>query len=84
MINQQEAVAKVPAERNLQPLGGLLLAAMTAWSALVTNGQIKAGQTVLIPGGSGSLGQLAIPMTKQLGLTVAVSGNQRGQAGPCG
>lgn len=36
---------------------------------------VEAGKTIFIPGGSGSFGQLAVPIAKSLGLTVIVSGN---------
>ena len=37
--------------------------------------EAKAGATVFIPGGSGSFGQMAIPIAKAMGLKVIVSGN---------
>ena len=37
----------------------------------------KSGQTVLITGGSGSFGKLAVPIAKYLGLNVIVSGSER-------
>ena len=37
----------------------------------------KPGETVFIPGCSGSLGQMAVPIAKALGLRVIVSGNAR-------
>ena len=39
--------------------------------------QAQPGQTLLIPGGSGSLGQMAVPIAKALGLRVLVTGNAR-------
>lgn len=37
--------------------------------------EAKAGETVFIPGDSGSFGQMAIPIAKAMGLKVIVSGN---------
>ena len=39
--------------------------------------EAKPGQTILIPGGSGSFGQMAVPIAKALGLRVIVTGNAR-------
>lgn len=69
-INEQEALAKVPQDLDLVPLGGLLLTAMTAWSALVTNGHVAAGQKVLIHGGAGGVGSNAIQLAKAAGASV--------------
>ena len=44
---------------------------------LTENLQAHAGQSLFIPGGSGSFGQMAIPIAKSLGLNVIVSGNTR-------
>ena len=39
--------------------------------------EAKPGQTLLLPGGSGSFGQMAVPIAKALGLRVIVAGNAR-------
>ena len=39
--------------------------------------EAKGGETLLIPGGSGSFGQMAVPIAKALGLRVIVTGNER-------
>ena len=50
---------------------------LTALTALQSFGLMdaKAGDTVFISGGSGSLGAMAIPLAKGLGLVVATNGN---------
>lgn len=69
------AIAHLP--KNLDFLTGAAaaLTGLTAYQALNEELQAKAGQTVFIPGGSGSFGQMAIPLAKDLGLTVIVSGS---------
>lgn len=42
----------------------------TVWSNVVDRGQLKAGETVLIHGGTSGIGVMAIQLTKALGATV--------------
>ncbi|KAF1299426.1 oxidoreductase [Enterococcus sp. JM4C] len=51
------------------------LTGLTAYQGLHEELEARAGQTVFIPGGSGSFGQMAIPIAKEMGLHVIVSGN---------
>lgn len=51
------------------------LTGLTAYQGLHEKLNAQAGQTIFIPGGSGSFGQMAIPIAKAMGLTVIVSGN---------
>ena len=51
------------------------LTGLTAYQAIVEELEAKPGQTILIPGGSGSFGQMAVPIAKALGLRVIVTGN---------
>lgn len=53
------------------------LTGLTAWQALVEVLEARRGQTLLIPGGSGSFGQMAVPIARALGLRVLVTGNER-------
>ena len=53
------------------------LTGLTAYQGLHEELEAKAGQIVFIPGGSGSFGQMAIPIAKSMGLSVIVSGNAR-------
>jgi NADPH:quinone reductase-like Zn-dependent oxidoreductase len=55
------------------------LAALTAWQALVDTIGLREGQTILIQGGSGGVGSLAIQLAKLRGarvLATASTGNQ--------
>lgn len=53
------------------------LTGLTAYQAIVEELEAKPGETVLIPGGSGSFGQMAVPIAKAMGLDVIVTGNSR-------
>ena len=49
-------------------------AALTAWTNLVAEGGLAAGETVLIPGASGGVGSFAVQLAHQLGATVVAAG----------
>src|SRR5699024_9502756 len=51
----------------------LPVVALTAWQILVDRGRIGPGQTVLIHGGAGGVGSIAIQIAKHLGATVATT-----------
>lgn len=53
------------------------LTGLTAYQAFTEELQAKPGETVFLAGGSGSFGQMAVPIAKALGLRVVVSGNAR-------
>ncbi len=51
----------------------LALVGLTAHLGLFNRGQLKAGETVYIPGGGGGVGSLVIQMAKNIGARVATS-----------
>ncbi|QTL52251.1 NADP-dependent oxidoreductase (plasmid) [Priestia megaterium] len=51
------------------------LTGLTAFQGLTEELEAKKEQTVFIPGGSGSFGQMAVPIAKEMGLKVIVSGS---------
>ena len=53
------------------------LTGLTAYEAMTEELKAKPGESLFIPGGSGSFGQMAVPIAKELGLSVVVSGNKR-------
>jgi len=53
--------------------GGLPLAGLTAWQALVEHGKIAPGERVLIHGGAGGVGHLAVQIAKALGAEVTAT-----------
>ena len=74
---EQDAVAKMPEGYDFNTAAAIPLTGLTAYQAIVEELEAKPGQTILIPGGSGSFGQMAVPITKALGLRVIVTGNAR-------
>lgn len=69
----QDHLAVAPASIGLLESASLPVAGLTAWQGLVEMGQLRAGQKVLIHGGSGGVGTVAIQLAKHLGATVATT-----------
>ncbi len=63
-------VVKAPSNIPNEQLGGLAMAGTTAWQALFENASLKAGDKVLINGGSSGVGHLAIQIAKAYGAQV--------------
>lgn len=68
------ALAHTPAYLSLEDAATVPLTALTAMQAFELMAA-QPGQTVFISGGTGSLGAMAIPVAKSLGLSVATNGN---------
>lgn len=73
----QKEIAKMPKGYDFAIASAIPLTGLTAYQAITEELEAKPGQTVLIPGGSGSFGQMAVPIAKALGLRVIVTGNAR-------
>lgn len=73
----QNAIAKMPEGYDFNTAAAIPLTGLTAYQAIVEELEAKPGETLLIPGGSGSFGQMAVPIAKALGLHVIVTGNSR-------
>ena len=71
------AAARMPERLDFATAAAIPLTGLTAYQALTEELCAKPGQTLFIPGGSGSFGQMAVPIAKALGLRVIVSGNAR-------
>lgn len=74
---EQDAVARMPEGYDFNTAAAIPLTGLTAYQAIVEELEAKPGQTILIPGGSGSFGQMTVPIAKALGLRVIVTGNVR-------
>ncbi|MDQ0865032.1 NADP-dependent oxidoreductase [Arthrobacter globiformis] len=76
----EEDLALKPASASMEEAGSLPLVALTAWQALVEQGNVQRGQKVLIHAGAGGVGSIAIQLAKHLGASVAttVSGPNTG------
>jgi len=71
MLAPEEALVPVPAHLSLEQAATLPCAALTAWSALVEQGDVKPGDTVLVQG-TGGVALFALRFAKLLGARVVV------------
>ncbi|MHB1236762.1 MAG: zinc-binding dehydrogenase [Gallionella sp.] len=69
----EEYCATPPANISLQDAAGLPLVLITAWEALIDRANLQAGQTILIHGGTGGVGHIALQLARHLGARVAVT-----------
>jgi len=68
----QEGVVKVPDYLTDEEAATLPCAALTAWSALITHGQLKPGDTVLVQG-TGGVSIFALQFAKAAGARVIIT-----------
>jgi NADPH2:quinone reductase len=69
----EEYCAASPANLGLQDSAALPLVLITAWEALIERANLQAGQTILIHGGAGGVGHIAVQLARHLGARVAVT-----------
>jgi NADPH2:quinone reductase len=69
----EEYCAAIPANLSLQDAAGLPLVLITAWEALYERANLRSGQTILIHGGTGGVGHIAMQLAKHIGAHVAVT-----------
>ena len=74
---EEKALAKMPAGYEFTVAAAIPLTGLTAYQGIVEELKAKPGESLLIPGGSGSFGQMAVPIAKAMGLRVIVTGNER-------
>ncbi len=70
---QEGELALKPANMTHEQAASVPLAGLTAWQALVSKGDIKQGDKVLIHAGSGGVGTFAIQIAKHFGAFVATT-----------
>src|SRR6185437_13703387 len=70
VVLDERAVARKPAGLDHPQAAAVPLAGQTAWQGLFRHGGLKAGQSVLIHGGSGGVGHFAIQFAKASGARV--------------
>jgi len=71
-IKETELAIK-PASLSHEHAASVPLAGLTAWQALITKGNLKKGEKVLIHAGSGGVGTYAIQIAKHVGAYVATT-----------
>lgn len=73
LVLSQDSVARKPGSLSMTEAAAVPLAAMTAWQGLFDHGGLERGQRVLILGGSGGVGHLAVQLAKARGAEVAAT-----------
>ncbi|XID94993.1 NADP-dependent oxidoreductase [Paenibacillaceae bacterium WGS1546] len=71
------AIAPMPKNLSFAEASAAALTGLTAYQGLHEELEAQSGKSVFIPGGSGSFGQMAVPIAKAMGLKVIVSGNSQ-------
>jgi NADPH:quinone reductase-like Zn-dependent oxidoreductase len=79
VVATENEVAPKPSAITFEQAAAVPAAGSTAWTALVETGNLKAGQTVLIHGGSGGVGHFAIQIAKARGAKVIATASSANQ-----
>jgi len=69
----EEYCAACPTNIGLQDCAGLPLVLITAWEALIDRANLQSGQSILIHGGTGGTGHVALQLANHLGAHTAVT-----------
>jgi len=77
-VTEGEVAAK-PASLSFAEAAAVPMGALTAWQALVDVAQLRAGQTILIHGGSGGVGSFAVQIAKARGVRVIATASTANQ-----
>ncbi|GAB4378228.1 MAG: zinc-dependent alcohol dehydrogenase family protein [Elainellaceae cyanobacterium] len=70
MLADATLVAKKPTSLTMAEAAALPLVSITAWEGLIDRAKIRPGQKVLIYGGTGGVGHIAVQLAKWAGATV--------------
>lgn len=65
-----DLLAHKPTSLTMRQAAALPLAVITAWEGLVDRARVRAGQRVLVQGGAGGVGQVAIQLARSFGADV--------------
>lgn len=79
-IVDDHLLARKPENISFEEAAAVPLAGLTAYQALFTHGQLKAGETVLIHAGAGGVGIYAIQLAKNAGATVITTASEKNHA----
>ncbi|QGZ58479.1 zinc-dependent alcohol dehydrogenase family protein [Paraburkholderia acidiphila] len=72
-----DLLARKPANLSMREAAALPLAFITAWSGIVDRAHLAAGQSVLVQGGAGGVGHVAVQIACALGAQVFATGSAR-------
>ncbi|PPA04591.1 quinone oxidoreductase [Pseudomonas sp. MWU12-2312b] len=73
-------LARKPGNLSMREAAGLPLVLITAWEGLVDRARVHAGQKVLIHGGAGGVGHVAVQIARAFGAEVFATGSAGQQA----
>ena len=65
-----DLLARKPANLSMREAAALPLIAITAWEGLIDRARVQAGQKVLVHGGAGGVGHMAVQIAKAFGAEV--------------
>ncbi len=82
-IAQDVQAMSVPPSLSIQEAGALPETLMTVWHNVFERGGLKAGETLLIHGGSSGIGTMAIQLAKAFGAKVLVTVGSQDKADAC-
>ena len=68
-------LARKPVNLSMREAAGLPLVLITAWEGLVDRARVRAGQKVLIHGGAGGVGHVAVQIARAFGAKVFATGS---------
>lgn len=71
-----QLLARMPANASMREAAALPLVFITAWEGLVDRARLTAGKTVLVHGGAGGVGHIAVQIAVAAGATVFATGTQ--------
>lgn len=70
-------LARKPSNLSMREAAALPLAFITAYSGIVDRARVQAGQTVLVQGGAGGVGYVAVQLARSLGAAVSATVSAR-------
>ncbi|MFD4668671.1 zinc-binding dehydrogenase [Lentzea sp. NPDC058450] len=76
-VVDQALVARKPARLSHVEAAGLALVGVTVWEALVERAGVRPGERVLVHGGAGGVGSVAVQIAKSLGAEVITTARDR-------
>jgi NADPH2:quinone reductase len=82
-IAQDAQAMAIPASLSMLEAGATPETLMTVWHNVFERGQLKAGETILIHGGSSGIGTMAIQLSKAFGAKVIVTVGSKDKADAC-
>ncbi|MEO0796336.1 MAG: zinc-binding dehydrogenase [Verrucomicrobiota bacterium] len=81
MVVDARLVTKKPAQLSLEDAGGLAIVGLTAWEATIVRNTIQPGDHVLVTGGTGGVGHLAVQLAAMAGGIVTTTASTSAKAG---